>query len=386
MMFLRGAVAGGGLRDRTGRTQWPIHDTAAASVLQRSVQHLAIGATGWNHEAVTIIPSASRVDAREPSGSTAGRLRKLVFGISPEEARFERRGFPPCEPAARARLETIGRTFIRGYRAALADTRPEPLGAELDRLEPELRGFAYEGAAMGLELLDRLTPWTRTRLESFLAGPGGRHAYMVHVGAGWALARLRRTIDGPRSLAGMDPLLRWLAVDGYGFHEGYFDWPRSIGEQRTPERISGYARRVFDQGLGRSLWFVEGASVERIVTAVGRFPSHRRGDLWSGLGLAAAYAGGAERAGLETLRQASGDDYPRVAQGAAFATKARARAENPAPHTELACAVLCGMSVEAAAALTDQALEDLPPDGAEPAYEVWRQRVQRRFGPAANAR
>ena len=54
---------------------------------------------------------------------------------------------------------------------------------------------------------------------------------MMHVGLGWALARLRRSVTP--YLAQLDPLLGWLAVDGYGFHEGYFDWPRYVEGQRS---------------------------------------------------------------------------------------------------------------------------------------------------------
>jgi hypothetical protein len=68
-----------------------------------------------------------------------------------------------------------------------------------------------------------------------------------------------------------------------------------------------------------------------------------------------------------------------LAQGAAFAAKARQRAGNPTAHTELACQVLCGMSAGKAAELTDSSLRDLPPDGAQPAYEHWRQRIQSYF-------
>ena len=71
---------------------------------------------------------------------------------------------------------------------------------------------------------------------------------------------------------------------------------------------------------------------------------------------------------------------PQRAQGVAFAAKCRQRAGNPAAHTELACAILCGMSAEQAAAVTDISLEGLNQDGEMPAYEVWRQRVQLMFG------
>ena len=90
---------------------------------------------------------------------------------------------------------------------------------------------------MGLYLLDLLTPWNRGRLGGFLAGPGAEHAYMVHVGAGWALAQLRLRVD--RALAHLDPLLGWLAVDGYGFHQGYFRWPESVDRQWVPRSLAG---------------------------------------------------------------------------------------------------------------------------------------------------
>lgn len=312
--------------------------------------------------------------------SLATRLRKLAFGISPEEATFARRGFQATDPRVQCHLEQIGRTFVQGYLVALEVTGPEALSRRLDEVPRELRGFAYEGAAMGLALLDFVTPWKGNRWQAFLAGPGDAHAYMVHVGAGWAAARLpwvRRNMQ--RRLPRLDPLLCWLVVDGYGFHEGFFHWPRYAQGQPAPRRLSGYARRVFDQGLGRSLWFVRGADVEQIAATIRVFPPQRHGDLFSGLGLACAYAGGVDRASIEALGSVAGSCRPELAQGVAFGAKARRRAGNPTPHTELACQVLCAMPVDAAAAITDQTLADLPPGGTEPAYELWRRRIQARI-------
>ena len=306
-----------------------------------------------------------------------GRLRKGLFGIPLEEIRAGRRGFEAARPAVRERLESIGEVFVGGYHAALLDNDPGSLAASLDSVASELRGFAFEGAAMGLALSDMLAPWRSSRWAAFAAGPARIHAYMVHVGAGWMLARLRRRPE--TALARMDPLLRWLAMDGYGFHEGYFHARECIDRKRVPRRLAGYARRAFDHGLGRSLWFVKGADAERIAHVIAGFSANRQADLWSGIGLACAYAGGVDRAALGCLRASAVERLPQLAQGAAFAAKARERAGNPAAHTELACEVLCGMPAREAAAITDAALQDLPPDGADPAYETWRRRIQDRF-------
>jgi hypothetical protein len=346
----------------------------------------AATAGGGKNRRADAVPHIEHQPSSHHSGqeSLMGRLKTLVLGISKEETTFARRGFRAGDAEARRRLERSGECFVIGYEAALEDDGPAVLAQRLDDVQAEFRGFAFEGAGMGLALLDFLTPWRAGRLGAFLAGPGDAHAYMVHVGVGWAIARLpwlRARIDAP--LKRLDSLLRWLAVDGYGFHEGYFHWRRSVRGQVRPRRLAGYASRAFDQGLGRGLWFVEGADVGRIPSVIAAFPAGRRADLWSGVGLAAAYAGGVDRAGLERLRIAAGDHMAHVAQGVAFAAKARVRGGNPATHTELACQVLCGMSADEAAKITDVALEGLAEDGTEPAYETWRRRIRDAFAPAA---
>lgn len=306
-----------------------------------------------------------------------GRLRKLLFGISLAETTAARRGFAVSNDRVRDHLEKIGRIFVQGYHAALLDPKPTTLAARLAEIEIEFQGFAYEGAAMGLTLLDILTPWGRDHLRNFLAGPGAPHAYMIQVGVGWALARLRRPVEG--WLERLDPAVKWLALDGYGFHEGYFHWPRYIENQELPRRLSGYACRGFDQGLGRCLWFVKGAEVARIAATIAAFPVSRQADLWSGVGLACAYAGGVERPAIAALAQAAGVYHPHLAQGVVFAAGTRQKAGNPTPHTELACRVVCGMPLAEAAHLFTLTGQNLPTGKPEPAFEVWRQRLQAQF-------
>ncbi len=321
-------------------------------------------------------PSSSE-DAEGGPASPLAWVRRKILGISPDEVTFIRRGFESRHPLVRKRLEHIGLTFLRGYHSALECAQIEALVRRLDSIESEFRGFAFEGAAMGLTLLDYFAPWNGNRLQNFLRGPADAHAYMVHVGVGWGLARVPwRT---KKMFAGLDPLLRWLAIDGYGFHEGYFHWRRYVDEQEIPSHLSGYALRVFDQGLGRSLWFIKGADIQLIASAISVFPQNRRADLWSGVGIASAYAGGIDHHGLRRLRVSAASYRPHFAQGVAFAAKARQRAKNPALHTDMACEIVCNLSADEAAAITDLALQDLALEGGEPEYQVWRSRIQDRF-------
>jgi hypothetical protein len=306
----------------------------------------------------------------------SGRLRRLALGIPVAAARVQRRGFVVTDPAVARRIEAIGGRFLEGYHAALERVDAAALARRLDEVEPEERGWAYEGAGMALALLDVLLPWGGDRFGRFAAGAGAAHVYMLHVGAGWALARL--PVRPQRALRRRDPLLRWLALDGMGFHEGYFRWGRYAAGAPPPRRVRGYGRRAFDQGLGRSLWFVQGAAVDRIARAIGALEPARHPDLWSGVGLACAYAGGAGPEAAQALRRAAGPWWTHVAQGAAFAAKARQRAGNPAPHTDLACRILCGCPAEAAADITDRALPAVAdPRGDEPAIEAWRSAIRR---------
>ncbi len=302
------------------------------------------------------------------------RLLKIPL----EEVGFRRRGFRGGSAASRAHIEKIGVTFLTGYHQALAEPRHEALARALDSIDDVYRGFAFEGAAMALTLVDAMSPGRAWRLNAFLAGSGAPHVYMAHVGAGWAIARLPLGME--RILRRLDPMLRWLALDGYGFHQGYFHWPRAVeGRQEIPRRLIGYARRAFDQGLGRSLWFVDGADVQRIPATIASFPPSRRADLWSGVGLACTYAGGIDRTAVEALRAAGRGFAAELAQGAAFAVKARLLAGNPTRLAETACRILCRCGAEEAAAVSDQALVGLPHGGEPPAYETWRQRVRDRL-------
>jgi hypothetical protein len=304
-------------------------------------------------------------------------LMEKLLSIKPDEVTLSRRGFRvPRRASVREHLECVGESFRQGYQAALESAHWSELPSRLASVELEFRGFAYEGAAMALNLLDQLRPWAPRLFPAFLSGPGQRHIYMVHVGAGWSMARLRLSLR--RRLSKLDPVLGWLALDGFGFHEGYFHWPWYANGTHRPAVLQGYALRAFDQGLGRSLWFISGADPQWISRVISAFPENRRGDLWSGVGLACSYAGGCDEAEIVSLQELAAGYECHLAQGAVFAAKTREYAGNATLHTESACRILCGLSLYQAAVIADETLWQAT-EAAEPAYEDWRYRIRWHF-------
>ncbi len=314
-----------------------------------------------------------------------------MLGISPREVSFSVRGFHLGDHETRSRLEAAGAAFVRGYQLALDIGEPEHVGRVIDATEGRARaslargadtdhggggradgiGFVFEGAAMALSLLDALSPIPGDRLARFREGPAARSVYTVNVGVGWALARLPRWRWRPL-LCRLDPLLGWLAWDGYGFHQVFFH-PRE--PVRAP--LPGYVAHATAQGAGRALWFFCCGDADLVAGEVRRYRPEFHGDVWSGVGLAATYAGGPQDH-VTRLPRLAGAHAPALAQGAAFAAKARIRLGVPPAHTEAATLALAGVGSAEAAAVTDRVLAGLAGHtGPVPAYEEWRRRVAR---------
>ncbi|WP_265546610.1 DUF1702 family protein [Streptomyces drozdowiczii] len=315
----------------------------------------------------------------------AARRRILTPNVS--ATRMDVRGFNVKDAASKNQLETIGKTFLDGY-AYVVEARSSAEAEErLETIDEQYRGFAYEGAGMGAVMLDSLAGSTK-RLDGLLAGQGQHHIYMVYVGIGWAMARLPRFLwpDVTRT----DPLLRWLILDGYGFHQAYF---RTDAYVRDPARVhpftwaggpADYSLRAIDQGIGRALWFVGGTDPDVVTGLIRSYAEHRHADMYAGAGLAATYAGSVGEDELRRFAEQSGPHLPQLAQGAAFAAEAREKAGLTIGHTHLAARVLCGRTpAEAARICTDlmpgeDARATTGPSG-EPAYETWRQQIAGRL-------
>ena len=274
-------------------------------------------------------------------------LRRRLLAIPLRAASFDELGFAPCDAAVRGRLEQVLETFIHGYNLCLSIGDPGELAAALRaRFDAHHVGFAFEGAGMYYALLDLLTPWRPSRLRAFLDGPGGDHDIIVAVGAGFAIARLpwgRRL--WPWYSSRLDPLIAWCVPEGYGFHEGMVHADRYLaGHAEPPAVLPDFARQLFDSGLGRSLWWSQGASPSRIHQAINGFPARRRPEMWSGIGVAASYAGGAGDEALGALRELAGPYQADLLSGVPFAARMRQKGGNPSPVTDRACEILLSCS------------------------------------------
>jgi enediyne biosynthesis protein E3 len=280
---------------------------------------------------------------------------------------------PPGVPKT-AVQPVAGRMVENGFRMALEDSRFKVLLPRLDAIELDLRGFAYEGAGLGLMILDCLLPW-QNRLMALVKGHGVPYTYPLHVGAGLALAKLNKSPG--RYFAHFDPFWCWQIMDGYGFYQSVFLGRNAFEDKALPDHESDYVRSIFDMGLGRGLWFKARGDAHNLIATLASFPPARQINLWTGVGFACSYAGFIqERTLLEALQKVAGPYRPQLALAAAIAAGNRQRFGNHAAHTDLACQVFCRLSGEEAATIANDALQGLPEKTADPAHKLWRERVK----------
>ena len=302
--------------------------------------------------------------------SVVGTLLRPVFEVEPTDLpALDGDAGPTAE-----RLSKVVFTVTECCELTLLTRRESALVAKLDAYPDELLGFAYEGAGVGLAALDQLLRWKR-RTRTFVDGAGRDYIYAVYLGAGMGLARLHFNPEPFRHRLD-DPVMGWVVLDGYGFHEGFFAHRRHVQERAIPRFLSGYAVRAFDHGLGRAIWFTTGADVKRVHATIDGFAADRQGDLWAGIGLACGYTGGVGDQELRTARTLAAEHAPRLAEGVVVAARNRHQVGNAGDVVETACRAICDLDSHRAAEIAAAALDDLPTDDIEPAYEIWRQRIR----------
>lgn len=314
-----------------------------------------------------------------------GSLRQLALAPSLDKVSFAGRGFAVPASEVSERLEAVPQAVVCGFEWAIAAPDVRDVRRRLRLVDQEQRGFAYEGATMAFTIRDSVRG---SKTAELLSGPGERHIFLAYIGIGFAMARLPRPL-WKKVLPDLRdsryfPTMSWLAVDGYGFDLAYFHTERYVDAQQVPDSYPWdghpeYFARAVDQGIGRALWFIHGADTGKVTAAVSRFAVHRRADLWSGVGLAATFAGGGRAEDLAAMSLAAGEYRSELALGSIFAVKARTYAGYVPDHTVDSVAELAGLSIGEATELADSTEVLGPISGDQPRYELWRQEIRSYF-------
>lgn len=316
------------------------------------------------------LATTAPTSAAGPLDRFFGALRLSMMGLGPRDLAPVMRHWADAPAPIAARLTGIVESFAFGYNLALRATTVPEVIAGLAAHDPERRGFAYEGAGMALAIRVQVMPGNAIFRE-YLAAADDHH-YIVQVGAGWAMARV--PIRHGALKAQLGPVFHWLAWDGYGFHEAFFNTEATVKRHGGRPALPGYAGPGVDNGVGRALWFVCAADPERVAQTISEFPEARRVDLWGGVGLAAGYAGGVSAETLAQLARLAGPSRPDMGVGTLLALRTRSRAGNLGPHTELAVRALCNGEPQAMLSMVE-AEERAAGDG-DAAYPRLRERLR----------
>jgi hypothetical protein len=287
-----------------------------------------------------------------------------VFSVSPKSAHtaFDRQW-----------LKHTSQIFQRGFICALKE-RQVTLAVAQDAAEDPLQvGVFIEGASMACTLMDMFMPWRNDRWQKLFMAVGDRHPVQLYLGRGMAISQANQSVT--KHLEQFDELLSPFVVDGYAFHSALFG-STDFASHRGSD-CQGHLQKVLDQGIGRSYWFASGGNTDKILAKVANMPESRHRELWVGLGVASAYAGGSSPADLSALAVASGHHRGSLGQGAVFAAYVRNLAGNQAEHTNVACKIFSSFDARQAAKIVEGAFRRVRSKKGFVAYHDWQSKVRK---------
>lgn len=195
-------------------------------------------------------------------------------------------------------IQTIVDTFQNGRKISELELGLDELIARLHEFEPRYRSVAFEGASMGVALVNQLSTW------KVYANQTEKHATQVHIGLGWAIGE--QQLDLASTLSEIEPEMQVKVLDGYGYWNGLFRRRMTIRTQQVPENVTSEYQSGFDQGVGRAIWYISKGDIEKLISIINHFSGSRRQDLWRGIGVASTYVGGCSNELITELKSAAG--------------------------------------------------------------------------------
>lgn len=202
----------------------------------------------------------------------------------------------------------------------------------LEHTEEEFSSIAYESASMAIALKDfEIDTFPHTWL-SFANGPAAAHQAQVYVGLGWAIAK--SNFPFLTAVEKLNAQLYFRIADGCGYYDGSFKHRRTVTNQELPVYLPAAALPMYDQGIGRSIWYTEKTDIHKIRSKIETFATGRHGDLWRGVGIAVAYVGGCNDEDLKTLLKYAATNAVQLAYGAGLAARSRTMANTMTADTD----------------------------------------------------
>jgi hypothetical protein len=202
------------------------------------------------------------------------------------------------------RIERIKSVFLDTQIFYSMHDNIDALIGYLENTETEFRSIAYESASMAIALKDLKNNEGLNTWLFYKNGPALAHKAQVHVGLGWAIAKLN--LPFLAVVNKIDTSLYYRVADGCGYYDGSFKYKQTIMNQQLPGYLPEGIMSMFDQGVGRSLWYTCNADINKIRSMIKSFPAFREASLWRGIGIAVAYVGGCDDDTLKTLLQYAG--------------------------------------------------------------------------------
>jgi enediyne biosynthesis protein E3 len=217
----------------------------------------------------------------------------------------------------------------------------------LEHTKKEFSSIAYESASMAIALKDFESETFPHAWLSFANGPAAAHQAQVYVGLGWAIAKIN--FPFLTAVEKLHSKFYFRIADGCGYYDGSFKNRRTVTNQELPVYLPAAALPMYDQGIGRSIWYTEKADIHKIRSKIETFATERRADLWRGVGIAVAYVGGCDDADLKTLLQYAATNGFQLACGAALAARSRTMANTMTADTNRCSRLWYALTTDTAA-------------------------------------
>jgi len=242
------------------------------------------------------------------------------------------------------KMESIQSIFREVQEKDFEDFSISEIADYLNSFDKEFRSIAYEAAAMNLALIDLKRDGKLTLWFHLLNEIGAKHAIQTHVGLGWAFAQ--EQLNPVTYLNELEEMLRYRVLDGYGYYEGIFRRRKSIVNQQAIETEDTNVSAAYNQGLGRSIWYISKGDIDVAKSMLDKFPANRLNDLWRGLGIAITYVGGCSQDYLQVIFEKGSTFQIDLATGAAMTLISREEANSITTDAILTCKVLCNKNAD----------------------------------------